>query len=72
MNQQPNSNGNKATQRPQQPQQPEQKSQEPPRTSIADAMGLNETERQLINLTSDLKAKQMVRLVESETIRKFG
>lgn len=72
MNQQPNGNGNKATQRPKQPKQPEQKPQDPRRTSIADAMGLNETERQLIDLTSDLKSKQMVRLVESETIRKFG
>ncbi|MEL7035051.1 MAG: hypothetical protein AAFO04_05445 [Cyanobacteria bacterium J06592_8] len=61
-----NSNGQKATQRPQQNPQANR------RTSIADAMGLNETERQLVNLTSDLKSKQMLRLVESETIRKFG
>ncbi|MEB3280554.1 hypothetical protein ACL6C3_13770 [Capilliphycus salinus ALCB114379] len=72
MNQSPNGNGNgkKATERPQ--QNSSKTSSEHRRTSIADAMGLNETERELVGLTSDLKSKQMLRLVESETLRKFG
>ncbi|MCG5058968.1 MAG: hypothetical protein KA714_13495 [Limnoraphis sp. WC205] len=72
MNQQHNgsSNEQKATERPQ--QNPPKTSPEHRRTSIADAMGLNETERELVGLTSDLKSKQMLRLVESETLRKFG
>lgn len=64
------SNEQKATKRPQ--QNPQKTSPDHRRTSIADAMGLNETERELVGLTSDLKSKQMLRLVESETLRKFG
>jgi hypothetical protein len=43
-----------------------------PRKSIADSMNLNATEQKLVELTSDLKSTQMLRLVETETLRKFG
>lgn len=66
-----NSKEHKATETPLHNQQ-QNPQKTPGRTTIADAMGLNETERQLVGLTSDLKSQQMLRLVESETLRKFG
>lgn len=42
------------------------------RKSVADSMNLTDTELKLVELTSDLKAKQMLSLVDRETLRKFG